>query len=121
MTASWDWKARWAFVLLVATATVLFIAGDKGAASAATATASGAKQVDIDHFAFHPPTLRVKRGARVAFVNSSKVAHTATRAGSFNTGHIKPGTSVVVHFKHKGTFSYHCEIHPFMKGKIVVE
>ncbi|HEX5525623.1 MAG TPA: plastocyanin/azurin family copper-binding protein [Solirubrobacterales bacterium] len=121
MTASWDWKARWAFVLLVATATVLLIAGDKGSASGATATASGAKQVDIDHFAFHPPTLTVKQGARVAFVNSSRVAHTATRAGSFNTGHIKPGTSVVVRFEHKGTFSYHCEIHPFMKGKIVVE
>lgn len=121
MTVSWDWKARWAFVLLVATAAVLLIAGDKGSASGATATASGATQVDIANFAFHPHTLRVKRGARVAFVNSSKVAHTATRAGSFDTGHIKPGTSVVVRFKSKGTFAYHCMIHPFMHGKIVVE
>lgn len=119
MTTSWDWKRRLAFVLLVATAAVLLVAGDKG--SAAGATASGAKQVDINHFAFHPHTLTVKRGAKVAFVNSSRIAHTATRAGSFDTGHIKPGTSVVVHFEHKGTFLYHCEIHPFMKGTIVVE
>ncbi|MGN6254744.1 MAG: plastocyanin/azurin family copper-binding protein [Solirubrobacterales bacterium] len=117
MTASWDWKARWTFVLLVATIAVALIAGDRGSASGA----SGATRVDIAHFAFHPPTLRVKRGARVAFVNSSRVAHTATRAGSFNTGHIKPGTSVVVRFEHKGTFAYHCSIHPFMKGTIVVE
>ncbi|MGN6215348.1 MAG: cupredoxin domain-containing protein [Solirubrobacterales bacterium] len=121
MTASWDWKTRWIFVLLVAALAVLLIASDKGSASGATAHASGAKSVDIAHFAFHPQTLRVKRGARVAFVNSSKVAHTATRAGSFNTGHIKPGTSVVVRFEHKGTFAYHCNIHPFMKGTIVVE
>lgn len=105
--------------LVLAAAAVLLIAGGKGSAS--TPTASGAKSVDINHFAFHPQTLTVKRGAKVAFVNSSSVAHTATRAGSFNTGHIKPGTSVVVHFERKGTFAYHCNIHPFMKGKIVVE
>jgi plastocyanin len=119
MTASWDWKARWAFILFIAVVVVLLIAGGRGSASGASASA--AKQVDINHFAFHPPTFRVKRGARVAFVNSSKVAHTATRAGSFNTGHIQPGTSVTVRFTHKGTFNYHCNIHPFMKGKIVVE
>lgn len=121
MTTTWDRKRRWAFILAIALATVLLVAGDKGAASGATATASGAKTVDINHFAFHPPTLRVQRGARVAFVNSSNVTHTATRAGSFNTGHIKAGKSVTIRFTQKGTFAYHCNIHPFMKGTIVVE
>jgi plastocyanin len=121
MTNSWNWKGRWALVLAIAAATVLLIAGDKGSAAGAGATASAARSVDINHFAFHPPTLRVKRGARVAFVNSSNVTHTATRAGSFNTGHIKPGKSVTVRFNQKGTFAYHCNIHPFMHGKIVVE
>jgi len=121
MTTFRDRRWRWAFILVTAAATILLIAGDKGSASGATATTSGAKSVNINHFAFHPPTLRVKQGARVAFVNSSNVTHTATRAGSFNTGHIKPGTSVTVRFKQKGTFSYHCNIHPFMHGKIVVE
>lgn len=121
MTASRNWRAPWAFALVLAAAAFLLIASDSGTASGAGATASGTKSVDINHFAFHPPTLTVKRGARVAFVNSSNVTHTATRAGSFNTGHIKPGTSVVVHFEQKGTFAYHCNIHPFMHGKIVVE
>lgn len=121
MTTSWHWKRRWAFLLAIAAATVLLIAGDKGSAAGADATASATKSVDINHFAFHPGTLRVGRGARVAFVNSSNVTHTATRAGSFNTGHIKPGKSVTVRFKQKGTFAYHCNIHPFMHGKIVVE
>lgn len=120
MRASWNRRARWALVLVLAAAALPLIASGQGA-SGATARASGAARVDINHFAFHPHTLRVKRGARVAFVNSSNVTHTATRAGSFNTGHIKPGTSVVVHFESKGTFAYHCNIHPFMHGKIVVE
>jgi plastocyanin len=121
MTTTWNWKGRWAFVLAAAAAAVLLIAGDRGATAGTTAAASGAKTVGIANFAFHPGTLRVKRGARVAFTNSSNVAHTATRAGSFDTGRIKPGKSVAVSFDRKGTFAYHCTIHPFMKGKIVVE
>jgi plastocyanin len=85
------------------------------------AQASRAAGVDIDHFAFHPPALHIAKGGAVAFTNSSGTAHTATRPGSFDTGRIKPGTTVVVRFKQKGTFAYHCTIHPFMHGKIVVE
>ena len=92
-----------------------------GNAAGATATASAAKTVDIRNFAFHPGTLKVKRGARVAFANSSEVPHTATKAGSFDTKRIAPGESAVVRFGKRGTFAYHCKIHPFMKGKIVVE
>lgn len=121
MTASRNWRARWVLGVVLTAAALLLIASGRGAASGATATASGTKSVDINHFAFHPPTLTVKRGAKVAFVNSSNVTHTATRAGSFNTGHIKPGTTKVIQLETKGTFAYHCNIHPFMKGKIVVE
>jgi plastocyanin len=90
------------------------------AAAPGSATASGAKTVDINHFKFHPHTLEVAKGTKVVFSNSAGVAHTATDAGAFDTGHIKPGHSVAVRFTQKGTFSYHCEIHPFMHGKIVV-
>ena len=98
----------------------LGVVRDAGA-SGAIARTSAAKTVDINHFAFHPPTVRVKRGGSVAFTNSSSTTHTATRKGSFDTGRIKPGKSMVVRFSHKGTFAYHCSIHPFMKGKVVVE
>ena len=107
-------RLHWAFALAVAV-TALVLAPSTGAAQRAGAN------VDIANFAFHPPTLRIGKGARITFVNSSKTAHTATRAGSFDTGRIKPGKSVTVHFAQKGTFAYHCKIHPFMKGKIVVD
>jgi plastocyanin len=83
--------------------------------------ASGQGRVGIDHFAFHPGTLRIHRGSQVAFTNESGIAHTATRAGSFDTGRIAPGKTKVVTFGQSGTFAYHCTIHPFMKGKVVVE
>jgi plastocyanin len=63
----------------------------------------------------------IAKGSSVRFSNSSDVQHTATRAGSFDTGQIKPGKSVAVRFAQKGSFAYHCTIHSFMKGKVVVE
>ena len=99
---------------------VTLIATQAAPAAAPSASASGAKTVSISHFKFHPPTLNIAKGTKVVFSNNSGTAHTATDAGAFDTGHIKPGHSVAVRFTQKGTFSYHCEIHPFMHGKIVV-
>jgi len=90
------------------------------AAGPGPASASRTKTVDINHFEFHPHRLEIGKGTRVVFSNSSGTTHTATDSGAFDTGHIKPGKSVAVRFSQKGTFSYHCKIHPFMHGKIVV-
>lgn len=84
------------------------------------ATTSAAKTVDIRNFAFHPGTLTVKRGARVSFTNSSGVTHTAS-GSAFDTKRIAPGKTVTVTLGKRGTFAYHCKIHNFMKGKVVVE
>jgi plastocyanin len=62
----------------------------------------------------------VAKGTTVTFSNSSGNAHTATDKGAFDTGRIKAGKAAAVRFSRKGTFRYHCKIHPFMKGKIVV-
>lgn len=96
------------------------------AGQAATASAPGSAQasrtrtVDIDHFKYHPPTLTISKGTTVVFSNSAPIAHTATDKGVFDSGHIKPGHSFSVRFTQKGTFAYHCKIHHFMHGKIVV-
>ncbi len=77
-------------------------------------------QVNIRSFAFHPHTLKIGRGTKVVFANHASIAHTATRRGSFDTGHIRPGHSVAVRFSQPGVYAFHCTIHPFMHGKIVV-
>jgi plastocyanin len=120
MTTSLERRRGWALALAGAIA-ILALLGVRGSdASGASATASAGKRVDIRNFAFHPGTLKVKRGTSVAFANSSNVAHTAT-SGSFDTKRIAPGKSKLVQFGRRGTFAYHCKIHPFMKGKVVVE
>lgn len=98
-----------------------FAVRQSDASGRATASASGAKSVSIVNFAFKPGTVKVKRGGRVTFTNTANTAHTATHAGVFDTKRIQPGESETVKLERRGTFVYHCKIHPFMKGKIVVE
>ncbi|HET9197919.1 MAG TPA: cupredoxin domain-containing protein [Solirubrobacterales bacterium] len=96
------------------------LAASTGGAAEPSAGASAAKGVSIVNFAFRPGTLKVKRGARVTFSNTATTTHTATSAG-FDTKRIAPGKSKTVQLDRRGTIAYHCKIHPFMKGKIVVE
>lgn len=117
-----DSGKRAALVVAATLAALLLLAGRAGqpAATAATATASADARVSINGFKFRPQTLSVARGTKVAFINSSSTAHTATRGGVFDTRRIKPGRAVAVTFGQRGTFAYHCKIHPFMRGSIVV-
>jgi len=108
----------------IAAAAVLAVALFAGQAALAAgppvAQSSASKAVTIDNFAFAPKNLHVTKGTRVVFSNTSGTAHTATDRGVFDTGRIRGGKSVAVRFQQKGTFAYHCKIHPFMRGKIVV-
>src|ERR1044072_9490481 len=98
------------------------LAGLRGELPAADGPqASRTATVDISDFAYHPPTLTIAPGSKVVFSNSSGVAPTATRKGSFTTGRIKAGKSASIRFAAKGTYPYHCTIHPFMRGKVIVE
>lgn len=99
---------------------VLVAALGAPAAAQGPASISQAQTVEIVNFAFRPATVEIAKGQRVVFNNTANVAHTATRAGSFDTKRIKPGRSAGVRFKQAGTFPYHCKIHPQMRGKVVV-
>lgn len=118
------WRGRQMLAIVLAViAFGLALAGSGGSGGAAdeTAHASRTATVDIVSFAYKPPTLTIGAGSKVVFSNTSGTAHTATRKGSFTTGRIKAGKSVSIRFSRQGTFRYHCTIHPFMKGKIVVD
>lgn len=111
---------RLALTLGLVLALGLLLLGRGGDSAGANATASAAKGVSIVNFAFKPGTLKVKRGASVTFTNTANTTHTASSA-SFDTKRLAPGAAKTVRFGKRGTFFYHCKIHPFMKGKIVVE
>jgi plastocyanin len=97
-----------------------------GAAGVSASAAGGHRlrghdaEVEIQGFAYHPGKLTVRRGTKVVFANHDSATHTATDRGSFDTGRIRPGHSVAVTLRRAGVYAYHCTIHPFMHGKIVV-
>jgi plastocyanin len=76
--------------------------------------------VDLSNFGFVPATLAVRPGSKVVFVNHDAVPHTATAVdGSWDTGNIAAGDSVVVTVAKPG--AYKCSYHPTMTGKLTAE
>jgi plastocyanin len=123
MTAGGHWRRRVGLAFVTAIAVLSFVGLRAAAGESATeATASGGTTVGIVDFSFRPTPLTVSAGTKVTFSNRSGITHTATaNGGGFDTGRIEPGTTASVTFKRPGTYSFHCSIHPFMHGKIVVK
>jgi plastocyanin len=86
-----------------------------------TARLAGDPGVTIADFHFSPGTTTVHVGDTVTWANNGPSSHSATASnGGFNTGILKQGQSASHTFTQAGTFTYFCEIHPFMHGTIVV-
>lgn len=82
----------------------------------------GSTLVVIRRFAFGPADVRVRAGERVTWVNCDTEAHTSTAdAGQWASPLLAPGDAFTQTFPAVGDFSYHCEPHPFMTGRVVVE
>jgi plastocyanin len=113
--------------VLVTAVVVSLLAACGGSDGVTTGSAptpgDGAAGVSISNFKFAPATLTVKRGGRVTVTNDDSTAHTATAddGRSFDTGTLQPGDAKAVAPSKPGRYAYHCSIHPFMHGTIVVE
>jgi len=83
------------------------------------AHAAGTSDVTIRDFSFGPGAVTVHVGDTVTWANAGPTDHTATGAG-FDTGVLSRGQSGSHTFTSAGTFSYHCSLHPFMKGTVTV-
>jgi plastocyanin len=79
--------------------------------------------VHISGFKFNPATVTLKHGARLTVTNDDSAAHTATAddGNSFDTGTVSAGASRMVTAPKPGTYPYHCTIHSFMHGTLVVK
>jgi plastocyanin len=99
-------------------------AGAATATTAASAAAGGeapmAVTVDIKDFKFVDADIKVAVGGTVTWTNGDTQQHTATAAGKFDTGPIKPGDSKTVTFDDAGAVPYACSFHPFMTGTVTV-
>lgn len=72
---------------------------------------------------FEPRTLKIKAGDTVTWKNDDYKPHTVTADSGkeLDSGKIQPGESFSHTFPTPGDFSYHCALHPNMKGEIVVD
>ena len=83
----------------------------------------------LDRMPFYAPsTMTILPGQSVQWHNQSMQPHTVTHDGcgqggkcAFVSAHLHPGERFRVSGLPPGTYSYHCEIHPFMRGRIHVK
>jgi uncharacterized protein (TIGR03118 family) len=76
----------------------------------------------IMNFAFAPPTLTITAGSQVQWTNQDAAAHTVVAdRGGFSSSTLQHNQTYSQTFSSPGTYSYHCSIHPFMQGTIVVK
>src|SRR5690348_3282762 len=92
-----------------------------GSGSKSPSGSAASQAIAISGFKYAPATVTVKAGAKVTWTNEDSAPHTATLPGTFDTGTLQKGGSKTLVLDKPGTYTYVCQFHPFMKGKITVE
>lgn len=127
------WLAVLALVGLLGSATATVAASGFAAIpgplrSSSAAPAPTEKTVQLVGLHADPDRLEITTGTTVGFVNSEPVDYpiiggghqVVADNGSFGSPRISPGTRWAHRFTLPGTYSYHCTLHPFTVGTIVV-
>jgi len=77
--------------------------------------------VSIEDFYFEPADAAIQAGDTVTWTNEGARPHTVSADdGSFDSGTLQPGQSFSWTFEESGTVTYHCDIHPSMRGSVSV-
>ena len=87
----------------------------------ATTARADDMEVHIDNFVFQPAELKIKVGTTVTWTNRDDIPHTVVSAGKFRSKTLDTDDKFSFTFAKAGSFAYHCGLHPFMQGKIIVK
>ena len=105
---------------LILLSTINFIPYSNAFAQESVSISSGAANPN-NHETFVPPQISLSSGSTISWTNDDSLAHTVTSdEGLFDSGPISPGEIWDNTFDSPGQFTYHCLIHPFMTGKIII-
>jgi plastocyanin len=78
--------------------------------------------VNIKGMKFTPVSVTIKAGESVTWENNDQRDHTVVAAdGSFNSGNIGPGANFTAAFAKAGKYEYSCNLHPRMRGVVIVK
>jgi plastocyanin len=88
------------------------------------AALSGGGEVQIHNFGFSPETAKIKAGSSVTWVNMDRATHSIISddedPAPFATAPLINGAAQPIVLTEPGTYTYHCQIHPSMKGMVIV-
>jgi hypothetical protein len=77
--------------------------------------------IGIKNLAFQPARIVISSGTEVVWTNLDAIRHAlASNSGRWRSGALDAGEQFALVFKKVGTYHYHCTIHPFIHGIIVV-
>ncbi len=80
-----------------------------------------ARSIDIRDNRFEPSDANVAPGTTLMWINYGQAQHTVTADdGQFDSGVLDPGDIFVVTVEGSGKLTYHCSLHPEMKGSVTV-
>jgi plastocyanin len=71
---------------------------------------------------FVPKFISIPIQSIVTWTNDDSIQHTVTsdEEGLFDSGPLSPGDTIDNAFDTPGEFGYHCSIHPWMTGRVMV-
>lgn len=103
------------------TTTTLAQAASSTSTTQAAASTGKSYPVNIQNFKFTPDSLVIASGDTVVWQNLDSATHAiASDNGELNSDMLAKGGVYSYTFVNKGTYDYHCKVHPAMKGIIIV-
>jgi plastocyanin len=104
---------------IITTTTIIPVFSQEEGSSVSIAPGAADPNNDLS---FDPPQTNVPTGSIVSWTNADSIQHTVTsdEEGLFDVGPISPGDTFENVFDSAGEFGYHCAIHPFMTGVVMV-
>jgi plastocyanin len=107
--------------LMVVLAVAAAGCGSSTSASDTVGPSGGGNAVSISVSSYKPATITVAPGTTVTWTNNDPVVHTVTADdGSWDSGNLSQGRTFSRTFDTAGTYTYHCTVHPWMVGTVIV-
>ena len=80
-------------------------------------------KIEIKDFAFNPPTITVKSGEQITWINRDEEPHTVVSVEKQfkKSSALDTDQEFTITAGAPGTYTYYCSVHPKMTGTIVVE
>jgi len=105
----------------VALVLALALSGAEARAQTPPALLPAVLTIHIKDFKFNPTPAKIHAGDRVTFVNDDDEPHTVTASNkSFDSEGLDTHNTWQHVFAKPGTYTYFCELHPYMKAVVIV-